>query len=169
MFNSITTFMEDNNEELVINELTEKLKEQMSGVDSVNKEYNHENDVLKKENLEKFLLEKTGELVNEGLSTIRELKDVFVNNPDAEEIEALSQAFKAVSSALSVLKDIQVTSMKVDSNKELKEMDIKAKKELKENSEANNFQEKTLLTRDEVFKMLLEKSQVVDVDFEKED
>lgn len=159
--------MEENNEELVINELTEKLKEQMSDVESKNKEYAQETDVLKKENLEKFLLEKTGTLVNEGLDTIRELKDVFVNNPDAEEIEALSQAFKAVSSALSVLKDIQVTAMKVDSNKQLKEMDIQAKKELKDKSKEEDDQ-KIYLTRDEVFRKLLEKTEIIDAEFEKE-
>jgi len=159
--------MEENNEELVINELTEKLKEQMSDVESKSKEYAQETDVLKKENLENFLLEKTGVLVNEGLDTIRELKDVFVNNPDAEEIEALSQAFKAVSSALSVLKDIQVTAMKVDSNKQLKEMDIQAKKELKDKSKDEDDQ-KIYLTRDEVFRRLLEKTEIIDAEFEKE-
>jgi len=159
--------MEENNEELVINELTEKLKEQMSDVESKSKEYAQETDVLKKENLENFLLEKTGVLVNEGLDTIRELKDVFVTNPDAEEIEALSQAFKAVSSALSVLKDIQVTAMKVDSNKQLKEMDIQAKKELKDKSKDEDDQ-KIYLTRDEVFRRLLEKTEIIDAEFEKE-
>jgi hypothetical protein len=159
--------MEDN-EDLAINELTEKLKDQMSSVDSTYKGYREEEDLLKKENLETFLLEKTGILVNEGLSTIRELKDAFVNNPDAEEIDALSQAFKAVSSALSVLKDIQVTTMKNDSNKQLKEMDIKAKKELKEASKEDDTQ-KVLLTRDEVFTKLLKDSSVIDAEFKKED
>jgi len=159
--------MEDN-EDLAINELTEKLKDQMSSVDSTYKGYREEEDLLKRENLETFLLEKTGILVNEGLSTIRELKDAFVNNPDAEEIDALSQAFKAVSSALSVLKDIQVTTMKNDSNKQLKEMDIKAKRELKEASKEDDTQ-KVLLTRDEVFTKLLKDSSVIDAEFKKED
>lgn len=159
--------MEENNEELIINELTEKLKEQMTDVESKTKEYKEERDLLKKEDLEKFLLEKTGVLVNEGLDTIRELKDVFVNNPDAEEIEALSQAFKAVSSALSVLKDIQVTSMKVDSNKQLKEMDIQAKRELRDKDKSDDT-EKIYLTRDEVFKKLIERSEIVEGEFEKD-
>jgi len=159
--------MEDNNEELVINELTEKLKEQLSDVELKSREYRDEEDCLKKDNLEKFLLEKTGFLVNEGLHTIRELKDVFVSNPNAEEIEALSQAFKAVSSALSVLKDIQVTSMKVDSNKQLKEMDIQAKKELKDR-DATEDKDRIYLTRDEVFKKLLERTDIIEAEFQKE-
>ena len=66
---------------LTVNELTEKLKEEVDCISQKNKEYNNEKDSLKKEDLEKFLLEKTGFLVEEGLDVIRELKGVFVNNP----------------------------------------------------------------------------------------
>ena len=153
---------------LTVNELTEKLKEEVDSISNKNKEYNTEKDALKKENLEKFLLEKTGLLVEEGLDVIRELKGVFVNNPDAEEIDALSNAFKAVGSALSVLKDIQVSNSKIESNKEIKIMEIQAKKELSEQkNKTEDNEEKVYLTRDDLFKRLLEKAEVVDVDFSK--
>jgi hypothetical protein len=153
---------------LTVNELTEKLKEEVDCISQKNKEYNNEKDSLKKEDLEKFLLEKTGFLVEEGLDVIRELKGVFVNNPDAEEIDALSNAFKAVGSALSVLKDIQVSNSKLESNKEIKIMEIQAKKELSEQKSKNEIdEEKVYLTRDEIFKKLLEKTEVIDVDFSK--
>jgi hypothetical protein len=160
---------EDNIEDfLTVNELTEKLKEEVDCISQKNKEYNNEKDYLKKEDLEKFLLEKTGFLVEEGLDVIRELKGVFVNNPDAEEIDALSNAFKAVGSALSVLKDIQVSNSKLESNKEIKIMEIQAKKELSEQKSKNDVdEEKVYLTRDEIFKKLLEKTEVIDVDFSK--
>jgi len=157
--------MEDDSNYITVNELTEKLKEQVDNVNTKNKEYKSEVDTLKKDNLEKFILEKTGELVVEGLDTIKELKSIFVSNPNAEEIESLSQAFKAVSSALSVLKDIQVANSKIENNKELKEMDIKAKKELKEASK-EDIPQKYLLTRDEVLKKLIEKSEVIEAEFE---
>jgi len=160
---------EDNIEDfLTVNELTEKLKEEVDCISQKNKEYNNEKDSLKKEDLEKFLLEKTGFLVEEGLDVIRELKGVFVNNPDAEEIDALSNAFKAVGSALSVLKDIQVSNSKLESNKEIKIMEIQAKKELSEQKSKNDVdEERVYLTRDEIFKKLLEKTEVIDVDFSK--
>jgi hypothetical protein len=157
--------MEENSEYISINDLTEKLKEQVDGVKNKSAEYKKENDTLKKDNLEKFILEKTGELVEEGLDTIRELKSIFVSNPNAEEIDSLAQAFKAVTSALSVLKDIQVTESKIANNKELKEMDIKARKELKE-EKTNSEGPKLLITRDEMLKKLIENSDVVDVEFE---
>lgn len=158
----------NDSEYVTVNELTEKLKEQVTTVQTQNKNYNMESDVLKKENLEKFLLEKTGELVSEGLEAIKELKNIFVSNPNAEEIDALANAFKAVSSGLSVLKDLQITNSKIENNKELKEMEIKAKKELKELKKEEDGP-KLLFTRDEVFKKLLEKSDVIEAEFVKEE
>jgi hypothetical protein len=160
---------EIDSEYISVNELTQKLKDQVSFIDSKNKEYTRETNSLSKENLEKFLLEKTGELVNEGLDTIKELKSVFVSNPNADEIDSLAQAFKAVSSALSVLKDIQVSNSKIENNKELKEMDIKAKKEMLVDKEKSTETQKILLTREEIMKSLIEKSEIVDVEFEKID
>lgn len=157
--------MEQDSEYISINDLTEKLKEQVDGVKSKANDYNRESNSLKKENLEKFILEKTGELVEEGLDTIRELKSIFVSNPNAEEIDSLAQAFKAVSSALSVLKDIQITESKIANNKELKEMDIKAKKELKDDKKPNEGP-KLLISRDEMLKKLIESSEVINAEFE---
>lgn len=158
--------MEDDLSDFIsVNDLTEKLKEQVSSISNKNTEYKREENLLKKENLEKFLLEKTGVLVEEGLDTIKELKSIFVSNPNAEEIDSLAQAFKAVSSALSVLKDIQVTNSKIENNKELKEMDIKAKKDLLDNKDRDKDRDKILLTREEIMKQLIEKSDVIDVEF----
>jgi hypothetical protein len=156
----------DDSEFITVNELTEKLKEQVDSVQKQNKVYCSESNKLKREDLEKFLLEKTGDMVSEGLDAIKELKNIFVSNPNAEEIEALASAFRAVSSGLSVLKDIQISNSKIENNKELKEMEIKAKKELKELKKEDD-QAKIMLTRDEVFKKLLEKSEVIDVEFSK--
>ena len=154
----------DDSDYITVNELTEKLKDQVSAVQKQSANYYGESNALKKENLEKFLLEKTGELVSEGLDTIRELKNIFVSNPNADEIDALANAFKAVTSGLSVLKDIQVTNSKIENNIELKIMDIKAKKDLKELKKEDDGA-KLMLTRDEVFKKLLEKSDVIDAEF----
>lgn len=154
----------DDSDYITVNELTEKLKDQVSAVQKQSANYYGESNPLKKENLEKFLLEKTGELVSEGLETIRELKNIFVSNPNADEIDALANAFKAVTSGLSVLKDIQITNSKIENNIELKVMDIKAKKDLKELKKEDDGT-KLMLTRDEVFKKLLEKSDVIDAEF----
>jgi hypothetical protein len=157
--------MEDS-EYFTVNELTEKLKEQVVTVQSKSRDLKNENDAVSKENLEKFIIEKTSNLVNEGLDTIRELKSIFVSNPNAEEIDSLAQAFKAVSGALSVLKDIQVANSKINNNIELKEMDIKSKKELAQNKNESDTP-KLLFTREEIIKSLVEKSEIIEAEFEK--
>lgn len=159
--------MEDSNY-LAVNELTEKLKEQVDSVKAKSKELNQESNTLNRDNLEKFILEKTGMLVTEGLDTIKELKSIFVSNPNAEEIDSLAQAFKAVSGALSVLKDIQVSNSKINNNKELKEMDIKAKKELLQNKVEIDTP-KLLFTREEIIKSLIAKSDIIEAEFEQVD
>jgi prepilin-type N-terminal cleavage/methylation domain-containing protein len=83
----------------------------------------------------------------------RDMVTFAANHPNAEEIDSLAQAFKAVSGALSVLKDIQVSNSKIDNNKELKEMDIKAKKELLQNKVEIDTP-KLLFTREEIIKSL---------------
>lgn len=148
-----------------INELTEKLQDEVDIVKSKEKDYNREKDVAVKENLEKFILDKASELVVDGLDTIRELKSIFVSNPNAEEIESLAQSFKAVSAALSILKDIQVSNSKIESNKELKAMEIKAKKELLENKSKESETQKILLTREEVMKQLINNSEIIEAEF----
>lgn len=157
--------MEEDNQFISINELTEKLKTDIDTVNSKNKEYKRQQDYVNKENLESFLLEKTSELILEGLDTIKELKSIFVSNPNAEEIESLAQSFKAVSTALSVLKDIQVSNSKIESNKELKEMEIKAKKELIEQKGREIETQKNLLTREEVMKQLIDRSDIIEAEF----
>ena len=159
--------MEDSNY-LAVNELTEKLKEQVDSVKAKSKELNQESNTLNRDNLEKFILEKTGLLVTEGLDTIKELKSIFVSNPNAEEIDSLAQAFKAVSGALSVLKDIQVSNSKINNNKELKEMDIKAKKEMLQNK-VDSDTPKLLFTREEIIKSLIAKSDIIEAEFEQVD
>jgi len=159
--------MEDSNY-LAVNELTEKLKDQVDSVKAKSKEMNQEGNTVNRENLETFILEKTGLLVTEGLDTIKELKSIFVSNPNAEEIDSLAQAFKAVSGALSVLKDIQVSNSKINNNKELKEMDIKAKKELLQNK-VDSDTPKLLFTREEIIKSLIAKSDIIEAEFEQVD
>jgi hypothetical protein len=159
--------MEDSNY-LAVNELTEKLKDQVDSVKAKSKELNQEGNTVNRENLEKFILEKTGLLVTEGLDTIKELKSIFVSNPNAEEIDSLAQAFKAVSGALSVLKDIQVSNSKINNNKELKEMDIKAKKEMLQNK-VDSDTPKLLFTREEIIKSLIAKSDIIEAEFEQVD
>lgn len=130
-------------------------------IGTINKKV-QENSENYNEDLEKFILDNSKELVRTGIDAISEIKQTVLLNPQSDEVEALAEIFKGVSTAMNILKDIQITKMKSKSSKEIKEMEIKNKKEL-ENVE--KIQTGLRMTRDEVFKMLIENDDIVDAEF----
>ena len=121
---------------------------------------NNEEVILPKEKVEDFVLSSTGKLVTQGLEIVEGVKEYVMNNPESREVEALSEALKAVASALSVIKDIHITQIKKDSAKELKTMDIESRKELKQVNQNTKF----LMSRDEIFKKIMEEAKVIEAE-----
>jgi hypothetical protein len=115
---------------------------------------------VSRENLEQFVLSSTGRLVTQGLEIVEGVKDYVMNNPESREVVALSEALKAVASALSIVKDIHVTQMKADTAKNLKKMDIDSKRELKEEDNKVRF----LMSRDEMFKKIMEEAKTIEAE-----
>jgi hypothetical protein len=130
-------------------------------IGSINKKV-QENNENYSEDLEKFILDSSKELVRSGIDAISEIKQTVLLNPQSDEVEALAEIFKGVSTAMNILKDIQITKMKSKSSKEIKEMELKNKKELEKNEKVPTG---LLMTRDEVFKMLIEGGDIVDAEF----
>lgn len=145
--------------EFSVNDLIEQLKISTN----TSKELAEKSDFeLPQEKLESFVLNSTGKLVTQGLEIVEGVKDYVMNNPESREVEALSEALKAVSSALSVIKDIHITQIKRNTAKELKIMEIESKKMLKEEDKKDRL----LLSRDEVFKKILEEAKVIEAQAE---
>lgn len=114
------------------------------------------------EDLEEFILKNSKNLVECGIDAINEIKQTVLLNPQSDEVEALAEIFKGVSTAMNILKDIQITKMKSKSSKEIKEMEIQSKKELEELEQTSHGLK---MTRDEVFKMLKESGDILDTEF----
>ena len=114
------------------------------------------------EDLEAFILKNSKELVVNGIDAINEIKQTVLMNPQSDEVEALAEIFKGVSTAMNILKDIQITKMKAQNTKEIKQMDIESKKELEE---IDNGPKGLRMTRDQVFKMLKESDDIIDTEF----
>ena len=114
------------------------------------------------EDLEAFILKNSKELIINGIDAINEIKQTVLMNPQSDEVEALAEIIKGVSTAMNILKDIQITKIKLKSSKEIKQMDIDSKKELEDNE---NSIKGLRMTRDEVFKMLKENGDIVDTEF----
>ena len=114
------------------------------------------------EDLEAFILKNSKELIINGIDAINEIKQTVLMNPQSDEVEALAEIIKGVSTAMNILKDIQITKIKLKSSREIKQMDIDSKKELEDNE---NSIKGLRMTRDEVFKMLKENGDIVDTEF----
>ena len=147
--------MSENNE-FSVNDLIDQIKQSTVETKKVVKE----NPEITKENLEEFVLNSTGRLVTQGLEIVEGVKEYVMNNPESREVIALSEALKAVASALSVVKDIQVTQMKKDSSLEIKKLEIESRKQLKN----TDIQAKFLMSRDEVFKKIMEEAKTIEAE-----
>jgi len=105
---------------------------------------------LKKEELETFVREKGANLIEDALEMVATVKDFIISAPNAEDVEALSGLINATAAAMDTLNKINIQDKKSDASIKLKEMDIKAKKELQE-ADAGV---KIMLTREEVLRNL---------------
>jgi hypothetical protein len=143
------------------NDLTDKLKQSMGIINTKVKE----NKINHSEDLEEFILRNSKELVETGIDAIHEIKQTVMLNPQSDEVESLAEIFKGVSTAMNILKDIQITKMKINTTKEIKEMDIQSKKQQSE--EASDVPSGLRMTRDEIFKLLKDSGDVVDAEFSK--
>jgi hypothetical protein len=140
------------------NDLTDKLKQSV-GVISIKAK---ENKMNHSDDLEDFILRNSKELVEVGIDAIHEIKQTVMLNPQSDEVESLAEIFKGVSTAMNILKDIQITKMKINTTKEIKEMDIQSKKQQLE--EISDVPVGMRMTRDEIFKLLKDNGDIVDAE-----
>jgi hypothetical protein len=117
---------------------------------------------LPTDKVEQFVLNSTGKLVTQGLEIVEGVKEYVMNNPESREVEALSEALKAVASALSVIKDIHITQIKRDSARDLKTMELESRKQLKDVDNTARL----MMSRDEIFKKIMEEAKVIEAQAE---
>lgn len=134
-----------------LNEMVGDLLNQLNDANKKAKEIENEVNPLKKEDLEKFVVEKAGSLVQESLDMIKNVKDYIVSAPESKDVSSFSDLVAATSSALDTLNKILVSDKKNETIVNVKKMDIEARKDLKQ----EDTTQKMLATREEVFKMLL--------------
>jgi hypothetical protein len=134
-----------------LNEMVGDLLNQLNDANKKAEEIQKEVNPLKKEDLEKFVVEKAGSLVQESLDMIKNVKDYIVSAPESKDVSSFSDLVAATSSALDTLNKILVSDKKNETIVNVKKMDIEARKDLKQ----EDTTQKMLATREEVFKMLL--------------
>jgi hypothetical protein len=135
-----------------LNEMVGDLLEQLQDANKKAEEIKKETNPLTKENMEKFVVEKAGRLVEESLDVVSNVKEYISSAPESKDVGSLAELIAATSTAIETLNKIIVTDKKNETIIKAKEMDIASRKELKK---ADNTT-KLLTTREQIFKMLID-------------
>lgn len=119
-----------------------------------------ENDPLKKEEIENFVIQKSGKLIEGTLEMIENVKDYISGAPESRDVSALAELISAATNSLETLNKMVLSNNKNKTLVDIKKMDIDAKKDL-QNSEN---QTKLLATREEVFKAILDRVEPIEAE-----
>ena len=112
---------------------------------------------LNKDDLEQFLLNKAGKLINDSLSMVDIVKQYVESAPNAEDVASLSDLLKATTSSIDTLSKILVQNKRSETSIATKMLDINSKKELQQTDHQNKLE----LTREEVLDRLILEAEVV--------
>jgi len=133
-----------------LNEMVGDLLSQLNEAQAKAKEVEKETNPLKKEELEKFVIENGGNLVKETIEMVKNVRDYIVNAPEAKDVDAFASLISAAANAIETLNRIAINDKKTDTIVKVKQMDIDARKEMNQ----ENNESKMLATREQIFKLL---------------
>ena len=110
--------------------------------------------------LNDFIVTKGVELIESGLSAIRDVQQTSSTAKTPEEIEAYSELIKSVSTAIDALNKINIQTMRNKGAKEVKQLEVDAKLQTAKQITGPTTQTNVLIaTRDEFFKKILDSVQ----------
>ncbi len=122
---------------------------------------------INEDNINDYILQKTGTLIDAGLGAVNDLKDFVVQGQNPDEIAALSELISSTTKAIEALNKINLQNKKAKNDKELKAIDIEGKKAIAGNLPGNVTHNTLNLvaSREEIFKQLLNdtKDDVIEV------
>jgi hypothetical protein len=115
-----------------MNEDLDTLLEELSSFDysTVKPNKRHEETEIDENNINEYILKKTGNLIDAGLGAVEDLKEYIVQGQNPDEIAALSELISSTTKAIEALNRINLHNKKTKDTKELKKMDIEGKKEI---------------------------------------
>jgi hypothetical protein len=113
---------------------------------------------ITEDNINDYILQKTGTLIDTGLGAVSDLKDFVVQGQNPDEIAALSELISSTTKAIEALNKINLQNKKAKIDKELKAIDIEGKKAIAGSLPGANITNNTnvlVASREEIFKQLL--------------
>lgn len=119
-----------------------------------------EHNVLNKEDLEDFLIQNSGRLIQKSLNIVDNVDDYISSAPENRDVAALAELIKASSSALEMLNKLHTAKEKNQTQVVVKQMDVASKERI---SFVDN-QTRVLLSREDILQALVDKDeQIIDV------
>lgn len=144
--------LEDNIDDL-INQLKNTNKE-------INKLPKQQEFTLDKADLEQFLINKAGKLINDSMEMVDNVKQYVAAAPNSEEVESLASLLKATTSSIDSLSKIFVQNKRSETSLHVKKLDIDSKKELLQTDHQNKLE----LSREDVLEQLIKNAEVIEAD-----
>lgn len=114
---------------------------------------------LPKEDLEKFILNNTGKLIQDSMETIDNIKQFIISAPEPEDVHSLAELYKASTGAIEALNKILLQQQKTETQIAVKTMDIQSRQAL-----ADKRDDKSTFTREEIMEQLFESGKLIDAD-----
>ena len=114
---------------------------------------------LSKEDMEKFLLQYSSQLIKGSVEFVEDLKQYITSAPSAEDVTAMASLVSSSAAAIETLNRLLITNKNNDIKVQIKQMDIESKKQLQQ----LDMQGKLLMNREELLKQLLNEAKIVDV------
>ena len=150
--------MADKEKEDTVNSLIDQLKT-VSSVSSELPADDSEPEITE-DNLQAFIMQKSAALVNQSLDTLQMYQDMINTAPNAEDVDAYSSLAAATTKALETLNKLAVQDKRSKSAMDIKKLDIEGKRELQETQAITNAY---VASREEMFKKLMDESEVIKV------
>ena len=110
---------------------------------------------INEESVNQYILDNAARLIETGLDSVEAMRDVISQSYEAKDIEAYALLIKAVTDSMDTANKINLTNKKIRSAKELKTMDIEARRQLGPNQITNNTNV-LVATRNEIIKGLMD-------------
>jgi len=119
-----------------------------------------EENVLKREDIEDFIIQNSSRLIKKSLSIVDNVNDYISSAPENRDVAAMAELIKASSGAIEALNKLHTAKERNDTQVEVKQMDIDSKEKL---NLADN-QTKLLLSREDIMHALIDREEdVIDV------
>lgn len=112
-----------------------------------------------KDNIEEFVIENSGKLINQSLEVMTNVKDYIMASGDPDSISSLADLINASSKSLETLNKIVIQNKRSETTLIAKKMDVDSKQVIEEKRNENAL----IASRDEVFKKILDDAKVIDV------